>query len=89
MTLKPQHREGRRMDRALTWFINGWFVVAALVNITAIIGLFIGAGGFWTGWLRVTHTFSPFNFINWVAELVLLSPALAAIYWREKRANRV
>ena len=76
------------MDRALTWFINGWFVFAALVNIVAMIGLFVGAGSLSGGWLRVTGIFGPLSFVNLIAELVLLPPALAAVYWREKRANR-
>ena len=28
------------MDKGLTWFINGRFVLAVLVNVCAVMGLF-------------------------------------------------
>ena len=73
------------MDKALTWFINGWIALAVLVNVVAVVGLFVGAATFWAGWTRVTETYSPFNVANMFMELLLLSPALGAMYWRNRR----
>lgn len=73
------------MDRALTWFATGWGALAILVNVIAIIGLFIGAESFWAGLNRFWDTYSPFNLWNWGAELVLFSPAIGAMWWRDRR----
>jgi hypothetical protein len=76
------------MDTALKWFINGWVTLAVLVNIVAIIGLFAAAPSFLAGWWRVTEIYSPFNFWNAAAEIVLFLPAIGAAYWREHRQKR-
>lgn len=77
------------MNKALERFAVIWGCLAFIVNVIAIIGLFIGAGGFWAAWWRVTEIYSPFNVINWLSELVLISPALGALYWLERRQARV
>ena len=69
------------MNKALELFVKIWIGLAVIVNVIAIIGLFIGAGGFWAG----LESVSPFNLINWMAEVVLISPALGAHYWLQKR----
>ena len=76
------------MDAAFKWFINGWVALAALVNIVAIVGLFVAAPTLWDGWVRVRGTYSPFNVWNSIAEIVLFSPALGAMYWRGCRQER-
>lgn len=73
------------MDKALTWFIRAWIVFALLVNAAAVIGMFLSAETFWAGWKQFTQTYSPFNVANVFMELILLSPALGAIYWRDRR----
>jgi len=77
------------MDKALTWFIRLWLGLALLVNLAAVAGLMLTAPGFWAGLGRVAEIYSPFNVINYLAELALLSPALGAYLWREKRRARV
>lgn len=34
---------------------------------------------------RVADLYSPFNLINWLMEVVLISPALGAYAWLEQR----
>jgi len=75
------------MDKALTWFIRIWIALAFGVNVVAIAGMFM-ASGFWEGLSRVQDTYSPFNIINYVMEVVLISPALAAFWWQERRRNK-
>lgn len=77
------------MDKVLTWFIRIWIGLAVLVNVISIIGLFIGADNFWHGWQRVGDTYSPFNVINYVMEILLLSPAIGAYFWLERRRKKV
>ena len=79
---------GRRMNKTLGIFVRVWIGFAVLVNIVAIIGLFIGAGGFWAGMGQVWEIYSPFNLINWIAEVVLISPAIGAEIWLQKRQGR-
>jgi hypothetical protein len=59
-----------------------------LVNIVAILGLMITADDLSHGWQRITEIYSPFNVVNFVAELVLISPAIGAYLWRERRRKR-
>ena len=73
------------MDKALTWFINSWFLLVLLANVAAVVGFFMGAATFWDGLTRVRETYSPFNISNFVMEMVVLSPALGALYWRDRR----
>ena len=76
------------MDKVLTWFIRIWVALAVLVNLMAIAGLFMGAESFWQGWQRVTETYSPFNVVNMIAEMVLFAPAIGAYVWRDRRRKR-
>jgi hypothetical protein len=73
------------MDKALTRFINGWLILVLLANVVAVVGFFVGAATFWDGWTRVREVYSPFNFTNFIMEVVSLSPALGAMYWRDRR----
>lgn len=77
------------MDKALTWFIGIWIAFAAVLNLVAIAGLFLGADNFWHGWLRVSEIYSPFNVINYAMEVALISPAIGAYIWLERRRKRV
>lgn len=76
------------MDRALSWFASAWVALAVLVNLVAILGLFIGAPTFWSGIGSVQHIYGLFNLANVVAEIVLLSPAIGALSWRDRRRKR-
>jgi hypothetical protein len=73
------------MDKTLTWFIRCWVVLAVVVNVVAMFGLFLGAANFRAGLARVREIYSPFNVFNFLAEMVLLSPAIAALYLRNRR----
>ncbi|MER8422456.1 hypothetical protein [Mesorhizobium sp. M1403] len=75
------------MDKTLTWFIRIWIALALGVNVVAISGMFM-ANGFWGGLTHVQDTYSPYNIINYVMEVVLLSPALAAFWWQERRRSQ-
>lgn len=72
------------MNRALTWFIRIWVAFAILVNVLSMAGAFM-AEGFWGGWATIQDTYSPFNYLNVLMEIILLSPALLAYWWRERR----
>jgi hypothetical protein len=81
--------ENRVVNKTLQWFAVIWGGLALLPNIFAIVGLFIGAGSFWAGWWRVTEIYSPFNVINWLAELAMLSPPSArSIGFRDGKAAK-
>lgn len=71
------------MDKTLTWFANAWIAFAVLINLVAIYGLWMAQG-----WSKVQEIYSPFNIINFVFELLLLSPALGALYWRDQRRRK-
>jgi len=60
-------------------------VLAFLLNVAAVIGFFVGAVTFRDGWARVADTYGPDNVANLFMELLLLSPALGAVYWRDRR----
>jgi hypothetical protein len=67
------------MDKAPERFVIFWGCLAVLVNVITIIGIFIGAGGFWAGWWRVTEIYSPLNFVNCHRR---------AFYWLQRRQAR-
>jgi hypothetical protein len=75
------------VDRALHWFIGIWVCLALFINILAVAGMFL-ASGFWDGLARVQDTYSPFNIGNFVMEIILLSPALIAAWWLERRKSK-
>ncbi len=59
----------------LKWFARIWGSLVAL-------SVFIGAAGIlvFDGWAKLTEVFSPFNIINYLVILLLLSPAIGAYY---------
>ena len=73
------------MDRTLTSFIWVWITLILTVNLFGIVGLFIGADSTWQALQKVKEIYSPFNVMNWLLELLILSPALVAYVWRERR----
>jgi len=72
------------MDRALTIFIYVWVGLFVLANLLGIISQFY-MHGFSGGVSYIQEIYSPFNVINYVVSVVVLSPAIGAYYWREKR----
>lgn len=76
------------VNRALNWFIYAWGALAVLVNAAALAGLFGEAHSLWGGWQRVTEISGPYNLTSWFAEIVLISPAVAAQLLLERRKKR-
>lgn len=76
------------MDRALTWFIGLWVGLVLALNLLGIGAMLATAESFGVGLSRVWSTFSPFNVVNYLLEVVLLSPAIAAHLWRGRRRKR-
>ena len=73
------------MDTTLTSFIWVWITLILIVNLFGIVGLFIGADSTWQALQKVKEIYGPFNVMNWLLELLILSPALVAYVWRERR----
>jgi hypothetical protein len=71
------------MDRTLTSFIWVWITLILIVNLFGIVGLFIGADSTWQALQKVKEIYSPV--MNWLLELLILSPAIGAYVWRERR----
>ena len=77
------------MDRTLTSFIWAWITLILIVNLFGIVGLFMSADSYGQALQEVRQIYSPFNVVNWLLELLILSPALAAYVWRERRRKSV
>lgn len=75
------------MHSALTWFIRVWIGLAILVNLVAVVSIIYFAPTFWEGVDKVAEIFNPFNVFNLAMEILLLSPALLALWWRDARAK--
>ena len=73
------------MDRTLTSFIWAWIMLIVVVNLFGIVGLFMSEDSDGQALQELREIYSPFNVINWLLELVILSPALVAYLWRERR----
>ena len=65
------------MDRTLTSFIWAWITFILIVNLFGIVGLFMSADSYGQALQEVRQIYSPLNVINWLLELLILSPALA------------
>lgn len=72
------------MDRVLTIFIYVWFGLFIAVNVIGIIGQFY-LYGFSGGVSYIQEIYSPFNVVNYIVSVVVLSPAIGAFLWRNKR----
>jgi hypothetical protein len=77
------------MDTVLTWFARGWAALVLFANLVAVIGFIVGAPTLREGLTRIADTYSPFNLINLAVEVVVLSPAIAVVYWRDRRRARI
>ncbi len=76
------------MNKALTWFMYIWVSLVFLLNLIAVVGMFITSDSIWEGIKQVQHTYSPYNIINYGLNVVLISPAIGAYVWIEKRKNK-
>ena len=71
------------MDKVLTVLIYVWVGLFVAANLIGIIGQF-WLHGFGGGISYVQEIYSPFNVINYIVSVVVLSPALGAFLWRKK-----
>lgn len=72
----------------LKWFAKIWSGLVVLSIFIGIIGIFITASNFYEGWSKFTEIFSPFNLLNYLIILLLLSPAIGAYYLSEYLSKR-
>jgi hypothetical protein len=73
------------LDQTLTSFIWVWLTLILLLNIFGIVGLFMSADSGEQALHQVQEIYSPLNVMNWLLELLILSPALIAYVWRARR----
>lgn len=74
------------LDRILTWFAYAWGSFFAALAVLDIAWIIWTAPSLWLGLLAAqAKWFDPFNIIHWLAELIVLSPAIGAILWRDRR----
>jgi len=71
------------LDRFLSVFIHLWIGLIVLLNLVGIFTQFYlhGIGG---GISYIQDTYSPFNWINYIFEVIALLPAIGAYHWRKK-----
>jgi hypothetical protein len=74
------------LDRALTWFIGAWLIFVLIFTVMSFAGMIVAAPTFWSGVAQVSA--EPFNIKFCITLILFLSPALAAIWWRDKRRER-
>lgn len=71
-----------RLDKALTWFINGWTALIVLFNALIMLALIIFAP--LQGFLTVLGDLLSIHY--WITDWMMpMLPAFAAIAWRERR----
>lgn len=75
------------MHRLLSIFIGLWIAFVAMFNFMGIAGAFM-SNDFWIAVGLVQEWYSPFNFWTVGLNLALLSPAMLAYWWRERRATQ-
>ncbi|OGX44717.1 MAG: hypothetical protein A3G38_00270 [Omnitrophica WOR_2 bacterium RIFCSPLOWO2_12_FULL_51_8] len=64
--------------KIIKWYSILWVWLVGLSIVIGIIGIFIGAGSLWKGWIKFTDIFSPFNVVNYIVIFVFLIPAIGA-----------
>ena len=79
-----------KFDKALTWFSNIWIGLVFLLNLVGIIGFFLKAPTFWDGVQKVQDAYNPFGpgLLSTFLNVALLSPAIGAVVWRDKRRKK-
>jgi hypothetical protein len=73
------------LDKILMWFATVWILLVVIFNIVAILGFLVAAPTFWAGFEKVREVYGPFNIWNWLFEIAILSPALIALTWLDRR----
>lgn len=75
------------MDKFLRGFITVWVGLIILLNLVAVAAMFY-VHGMWGGFDEVRRIYSPFNIVNYIAQVISLSPALLAFWVLERRQKR-
>jgi hypothetical protein len=73
-------------DKVLSWFIYAWLALALAIEAFDIVRLISNAPTWGSGLQAVQHKWFG---IQSLADFALISPALGAYYWREKRRQRM
>jgi hypothetical protein len=80
----------RILDKALTVFINIWVGFVLLCMVVDIATIVYTAPSIWSGiWAAQEKWFDPFNVVHFIAEVIFVSPAIGAFFWRERLRKRV
>lgn len=72
-----------KIAKILKWFAKIWCFLVVLSVFVGAVGILIS-----NGWGKFTEVFSPFNLLNYLVILVLLSPAIGAYYLSEHLSKR-
>jgi hypothetical protein len=75
------------MDKILGGFIWVWVIVICVLNLMGVAGAFI-KNDFWAAVVEVQEWYSPFNIWTHGLNLILLSPAIGAYMWLQRRRKR-
>ncbi len=73
------------LNKFLGWFAGCWIGLVLLVNVVVIAYTFIVATSLWRGWEAFTNIYSPYTPSTYIINIILCSPALAAMFWKRKR----
>lgn len=76
------------LDKILTWFIGTWMFLVFVLAMMSVAGLMLAAPSIWAGLLEIRDELNPFNVKYYFTLILLLSPALLAMVWRDKRRQR-
>ncbi|WP_304829990.1 hypothetical protein [Candidatus Binatus sp.] len=74
--------------RVLLRFGSCWLVLVLIVNLAAVAGAIVSAGGFLDGVIAAADMYSPFTISTYIINVVLITPALAAHAWADRIESR-
>jgi len=61
-----------------------WCVLAGLLILTGIVGVWMSEG-----FSGVQRLLSPFNISNWIVTIITLAPGIGAIMWADKIKEKI
>jgi len=76
------------IDRILGWFISFWCFVVFVLLLADFTGIMRRAPTIWSGVSGILDEISPTNYKLFITLLIFLSPALLALWWRERRRRK-
>lgn len=75
----------KTIDLTLSVFGYSWLVIVSGYVLLTIVGIFLETEGAWNSAKLTLYYFSPFNPMNLLVELIVISPAVIAFHARERR----